>query len=119
MTGPWAARFRIFEELLAKHHPVGLRHEHLAILAVDPDHQRQGIGTALLATHHRRLDQGADPAATYLEASDPATRQLYLTCGYTDHGEPIHLPDGPVMFPMLRQAAPAPTLNASGQGAGL
>jgi hypothetical protein len=40
--------------------------------------------------------------AAYLEASDERTRDLYLRHGYTDHGEPIELPDGRSMYPMVR-----------------
>ena len=82
------------------HHLTGALHHHLAILAVRPDSQGQGIGTALLQAHHATFDwQGI---AAYLEASDERTRDLYLRHGYTDHGEPIELPDGPSMYPMVR-----------------
>lgn len=103
VTGPWVDRFRLFDTLLAKHHPGGLDHDHLAILAVHPDHQRRGIGSALLAEHHDRLDAGDPQRAAYLEASDATTRQLYLRHGYTDLGDPIALPAGPCMYPMLRR----------------
>jgi GNAT superfamily N-acetyltransferase len=83
-----------------RHHPTGLLHHHLAILAVRPDQQGKGIGTALLAARHQVLDVAQLPA--YLEASSPETRQVYLRHGYTDHGPPITLPDGPAMYPMLR-----------------
>jgi GNAT superfamily N-acetyltransferase len=102
-TGIWAERFRTFDGLLAKHHPRGIDHDHLAILAVRPDHQRQGIGTALLTAHHNRLDAETPPRAAYLEASDATTRQLYLRHGYTDLDDPIVLPSGARMYPMLRR----------------
>ncbi len=101
-TGRWVDRFRTFDALLDKHHLTGVRHDHLAILAVDPDHQRRGIGTALLSTHHVHLDEADPPIAAYLEASDPQTRALYLRHGYTDLADPIQLPAGPCMLPMLR-----------------
>lgn len=103
-TGIWADRFRLFDELLAKHHPQGIDHDHLAILAVHPDHQHRGIGSALLAAHHDRLDAEDPPRAAYLEASDATTRKLYLRHGYTDYGDPIVLPSGARMYPMLRRA---------------
>jgi len=112
VTGRWVDRFRLFDELLDKHHPTGLRHTHLAILAVHPDLQRQGIGTALLSTHHSHIDDADPPPAAYLEASDSATRGLYLKHGYTDHGDPIQLPGGPQMFPMLR-STPRPAKQAA------
>jgi GNAT superfamily N-acetyltransferase len=100
ITGPWLDRFLMFDEELDRHHPVGTFHHHLAILAVRPDRQRQGIGTALLNAHHAVLDKEAIPA--YLEASDDGTRRIYLAHGYTDYGEPIRLPGGPLMWPMWR-----------------
>ena len=59
-----------------------------------------GTGTALLRAHHASLDAAGMPA--YLEASDPRTRRLYLAHGYEDHGLPIHLARGPLMYPMWR-----------------
>jgi GNAT superfamily N-acetyltransferase len=104
-TGNRVEQFRAFDALLEKHHPTGIRHDHLAILAVHPDHQRQGLGTDLLAAHHRRLDESDPPIHAYLEASDAGTRTIYLKHGYADLGDPIQLPDGPQMFPMMRPAA--------------
>jgi GNAT superfamily N-acetyltransferase len=100
VTGPWIDRFRDFDATLDKHHPVGARHDHLAILAVHPDRQRGGIGKALLSLHHQALDSAGRPA--YLEASDTGTRSLYLQHGYVDLDGPIRLSDGPSMYPMWR-----------------
>ena len=103
-TGPHIERFRLFDAILAKHHPTAFAHDHLAILAVHPRLQGQGIGSALLWTHHEQL-AARDPAGVaYLEASDAGTRELYLKHGYRDHGEPIELPDGPSMYPMVRSS---------------
>jgi GNAT superfamily N-acetyltransferase len=99
-TGPWASRFQAFDVALEARHPAGLTHHHLALLAVRPGRQGQGIGTALLRWHHQILDRGGVPA--YLEASSLRTRTLYLRHGYADHGPPIYLPEGPLMYPMLR-----------------
>ena len=100
ITGPFLDRFVTFETELARRHPAGVFHHHLAILAVRPDTQRQGTGTALLQAHHAAFDwQGI---TAYLEASDERTRGLYLRHGYADHGAPIELPDGPSMYPMVR-----------------
>lgn len=79
----------------------GIPHHHLAILAVRPDKQGQGTGTALLHAHHASLDTAGIPA--YLEASDLRTRRLYLAHGYEDNGPPIHLAGGGLMYPMWRQ----------------
>ena len=75
------------------------------MLAVSPQRQRQGTGTALLRAYHQMLDHEARVPA-YLEASDLRTRQFYLRNGYTDHGRPIQLPDGPLMYPLWRQCRP-------------
>jgi len=100
-TSPWTGRFLAFDAALDRHHPAGIPHHHLAILAVRPDKQGQGTGTALLHAHHASLDTAGKPA--YLEASDLRTRRLYLAHGYEDNGPPIHLAGGGLMYPMWRQ----------------
>jgi len=100
VTEPWTARFAAFDEALDSHHPSHVAHHHLAILAVRPDCQRLGIGSALLTAYRAALGPG-EPV--YLEASSPRSRELYLRHGYADHGEPYYLPDGPPMYPMWLQ----------------
>jgi GNAT superfamily N-acetyltransferase len=101
MTGPHLGNFLAFDEGLDRHHPVGAFHEHLAILAVRPDRQGQGIGTALLNARHTVLEEQGVPA--YLEASDERTRRIYLRHGYTDRGGPIEFAPGVRMYPMWRE----------------
>jgi len=102
ITGPWATQFRVFDTVLAQHHPAGRAHHHLAILAVRPGQQNRGTGTGLLAAHHARLDQHATPG--YLEASSSRSRDLYLRHGYRPRPDsPIRLPGGPPMWPMWRE----------------
>ncbi len=101
ITGPHLGNFLAFDQALDRHHPAGTFHEHLAILAVRPDRQGQGTGTALLDARHAVLeDQGI---RAYLEASDERTRRLYLAHGYTDRGDPIEFADGVRMYPMWRE----------------
>ena len=100
-TGPWVGRFLVFDTELHRRHPAGTPHHYLAILAVRPDRQGRGIGTALLRAHHALLDRDGIPA--YLEASSMRARRLYLAHGYAGHGGPLFLPGSAVMFPMLRQ----------------
>jgi hypothetical protein len=52
-----------------------------------------------------RCDREGVPA--YLEASGARNRDLYLRLGFRVTGE-IRLPDGPSMWPMWREPAPAP-----------
>ncbi|MEV4515177.1 GNAT family N-acetyltransferase [Dactylosporangium sp. NPDC049525] len=98
--GRYTDRFTIMDAAFDRHHPAQ-PHHHLAFLAVHPDQQGHGLGTALLKAHHDRLDSVGLPA--YLEASSQSNRVLYLRRGYTDHGEPIELADGgPWLWPMWR-----------------
>jgi GNAT superfamily N-acetyltransferase len=114
-TSPWTSRFAAFDAALDQHHPAGVPHHHLAILAVRPDRQGQGTGTALLRAYHQMLDRDTR-APAYLEAADLRTRQIYLRHGYTDHGPPIQLPDdGPQMYPLWREGHPEPA-TAGGRG---
>ncbi|HEV3295406.1 MAG TPA: GNAT family N-acetyltransferase [Streptosporangiaceae bacterium] len=101
ITGPHLDRFLAFDQQLDRHHPAGVFHHHLAILAVRPDRQGQGTGTALLHARHADLEDQGIPA--YLEASDERTRRLYLAHGYTDRGDPIDLAGKVRMYPMWRQ----------------
>lgn len=87
---------------LDAHHPLD-PHHYLAFLAVHPDLQGQGIGSALLDRHHARLDQAGIPA--YLEANHPRNRDLYLRHGYVCRST-IQLPDGPPLWSMWRAPMP-------------
>lgn len=93
-------RFRLFDEILDKHHPHDIAHHHLAVLAVTPAHQGEGIGSALLSSYNETLDRHGIPA--YLEAAEPRSSALYVRHGYRQLTEPFHLPDGPPMWPMWR-----------------
>jgi GNAT superfamily N-acetyltransferase len=116
VTGQWIDRFRLFDQTLEDRHPTGYAH-HLAILAVRPDRQGHGTGSALLRAHHAGLDRNSIPA--YLEASDLRTRRLYLAHGYADCGGPLFLPEA-AMYPMVRppQAVQPPGPAASGRPPG-
>ncbi|WP_434739687.1 GNAT family N-acetyltransferase [Micromonospora sp. SH-82] len=77
-------------------------HHYLAFLAVDPTQQNRGIGAALLADHHGRLDALGLPV--YLEASNRNNQRLYLRHGYSA-GPAIALPEeGPAILQMWRSA---------------
>ena len=68
-----------------------------------PDRQNRGLGTALLAHHHRHLDRHGIGA--YLDAASPNSYRLYLRHGYAPHGEPITLSglQRRQLWPMWRQ----------------
>jgi GNAT superfamily N-acetyltransferase len=106
VTAPWTQRFIHFDAILDDHHPAGFAHHYLAMLAVRPDRQGQGVGSALLSHYDSLLDQAG--AVAYLEASSPRNRRLYLRHGYSDHEPAMQLPDGPAMYPMLRRPRAAP-----------
>lgn len=107
-TNPWTERFVTFDGALDRRHPRGTAHHHLAMLAVRPDRQGNGIGTALLRAYHATLDRGNGTPA-YLEAATWQLRRLYLAHGYRDHGGPIEFPEGPSMSPMWRDPRPGST----------
>lgn len=100
VTSPWTSRFRIFDAALERRHPADAPHHHLAILAVRPDRQGQGAGTALMRAHHAILDDAG--LAAYLEAASRRTQRLYHAHGYEDHGPPIRLAANVCMYPMWR-----------------
>jgi GNAT superfamily N-acetyltransferase len=101
-TAPWTGRFAVFDQALAAHHPAGIAHQYLAILAVRPGQQSRGIGSALLNARHHDLDHDRVPA--YLEATSPRARDLYLWHGYTARpGAAFRLPEGPLIWPMWRE----------------
>ncbi len=100
-TGRWATRFTTFDTVLDRHHPIRLAYDLLAILAVRPDRQDQGVGSALLRAYHQIIDRDEGTLA-YLDAAGPRSRQLYRRHGYLPCGL-FYLPeDGPAFYPMAR-----------------
>ena len=74
-------------------------HLYLSVIGALPEARGQGLGGALIS---HRLSDNKLPA--YLEASSTRSRELYLRHGFEPHGDPILIPDGPSMYPMLRPA---------------
>jgi GNAT superfamily N-acetyltransferase len=99
--GDAATNVHLFDLALHEREPVGERFDKLALLAVRPGCQRKGLGSALLAHHLADLDARLIPA--YLEASSTGSRELYRRFAFRDYGEPITLPGGPMMYPMMRE----------------
>lgn len=76
------------------------QHWYLAFLAVDPQFQQQGIGSALLQPILDRAD--SEKTACYLETANGRNVPFYERHGFkviTDE----HLPDGPQCWTMLRE----------------
>jgi GNAT superfamily N-acetyltransferase len=67
---------------------------------VDPLHQVQGLGSALLQHALKVVDRDKLPA--YLEATSPDSRRLYERHGFEAIGE-IQAADSPPLWPMLRK----------------
>jgi GNAT superfamily N-acetyltransferase len=105
IVGRWIDRFRTFEAALGDHHPVRQRHEFLAFLAVHPSRQGSGLGSRLMAHHHRLLDEQSLPA--YLEAANPRSADFYRRHGWRRHADPFRAASGgPAMHPMWREPNP-------------
>lgn len=102
VTGDAFERACQLDAALDASHPLE-PHHYLAFLAVRPECQSRGVGSALLERHHARLDQAGLPA--YLEANHPRNRDLYLRHGYRVRSV-IELPDGPPLWTMWRPPMP-------------
>jgi GNAT superfamily N-acetyltransferase len=102
LAGPYLANFQALDEVFDKNHPTG-PHWHLAFLAVHPDHQYKGFGSALMQGTHAELDAADIPQ--YLEATNEDNIRLYRRHGYADMDPfAVHLPDGTPFFRMWRPA---------------
>ena len=114
---PGPAGSSLFDAALDQHHPAGIPAPPPGAARRPARSQGQGTGTALLDAYHQILDHTGTPA--YLEAADLRTRGVYLRRGYADHGRPIRLPDGPLMYPMMREppTQPRQLRGSLGEGA--
>ena len=107
LAGPHLSRFHDLDLLLEAHHPTDW-HWHLAFLAVEPDQQGHGLGSALLEHTLGWLDHHHKP--TYLEATNDDNQRLYARHGFRDHGDPIRFGDG-TFYPMWRPADASGSTN--------
>ncbi|WP_020119851.1 N-acetyltransferase [Streptomyces canus] len=98
---PGNERIELIGRLTAGVHPSGRAHEYLWMIGVDPGHQGEGLGTALMGSVLERCDRDGVPA--YLEASSARSRGLYERLGFELVERPLELPDGPLMWPMWRE----------------
>ena len=75
----------------------------LAILGVDPDRQRQGLGRAVVTPGLAAADREHLPA--FLETQDPTNLMFYESLGFTTIAE-LQLPhDGPMHYALYRPPA--------------
>ncbi|MFD6432984.1 GNAT family N-acetyltransferase [Streptomyces venezuelae] len=93
-------RVEVIGRLTEAIHPTDRAHEYLHLIAVHPDRQGEGLGTALVTAVLDRCDR--DGLHAYLEASNARSRDLYTRLGFTFMGTTLDLPDGPPMWPMWR-----------------
>lgn len=98
---PGNERIELIGRLTAEIHPAGRAHEYLWMIGVTPEHQGEGIGSALVQHVLDRCDRQGLPA--YLEASSARSRALYERLGFELIGRPLDLPNGPQMWPMWRE----------------
>jgi ribosomal protein S18 acetylase RimI-like enzyme len=75
-------------------------HYYLFALGVDPEHQGQGVGSAMLARVLERCD--AERVGAYLEASTAASARLYARAGFDGTTEFRMAEDAPPLWPMWR-----------------
>ena len=102
LSGAYRPNFDALDDLFAKHHPE-TPHWHLAFLAVRPDAQHRGLGSALMHRTHEELDARGVP--TYLEATNSDNVRLYRRHGFADMDPfDILLPDGTPFYRMWRDA---------------
>nr|WP_295923900.1 N-acetyltransferase [uncultured Dyadobacter sp.] len=89
----------IFEQM-EQFHPTD-PHWYLPMIGVDPVHQGEGIGSALMTETLKAVDSSGSIA--YLESSNPRNISLYERHGFEVIGE-IQCGSSPVLRPMLRRA---------------
>ena len=90
--------FSVFEQM-AKYHPAN-PHWYLPLIGVDPAHQGNGLGDALMTYALQRCDRDHVPA--YLESTNPRNICLYRRHGFEVLGT-IQAGSSPPLAPMLRQ----------------
>jgi GNAT superfamily N-acetyltransferase len=103
ITGPYVHRFIALDDAMHRHHPHDTWHHYLAFLAVHPDRQQHGLGSALLAHHHAELDATGTPS--YLQATGSRNARLYARHGYRPRPSYRVSGDGPALHPMWRPPA--------------
>jgi GNAT superfamily N-acetyltransferase len=95
--GPLVRAFR-FSKVQESGHPHE-EHVYLWFLAVDPNHQRGGVGRVLLARVYEDAQEASAPV--YLDTANPANVPYYASNGYEETGTAAG-PRGATMWFMTR-----------------
>jgi GNAT superfamily N-acetyltransferase len=85
---------------LERLHPADPPHWYLAVLGVEPDHQGQGLGSAVLKPVLEQCD--ADGVGAYVESSKERNIDFYARHGFRVTAEP-RLLRGPTVWTMWRE----------------
>lgn len=102
--GEYVDRVQHVGMLTTQRHPQGRSYFYLQQMVVVPEHRGRGLGSSMLRYGLGIAD--AQNLPTYLEASTPRNRMLYVRHGFVDVGTDIELPyDGPRLQPMLRESS--------------
>jgi GNAT superfamily N-acetyltransferase len=112
-----ATRGQRLYQLFRDNHP-HQPHYYLDTLSIDPDHQRRGYGSVLMAPLLDRADSESMPV--YLETQRYDNVPFYRRFGFEETGE-MSLPDSPTMWKMWREASPPssarpPRASSAGNG---
>jgi len=107
-TAPYLLSPRVLRALRLLFEVDGLHptepHWYLATLGADPDHQGQGLGSALLRSMLDRVDEEGQPA--YLESSKERNVALYARFGFEVVEELRSGTGGPPIWRMWREPVP-------------
>lgn len=90
-------------EQMGRYHP-SEPHWYLPLMGVDPFHQGNGLGSALMK--HALIPCDRDQTLAYLESTNPKNIPLYERHGFELLGT-IQAGTSPPIFPMLRKARPS------------
>ncbi len=88
---------------MEKAHADHPEHYYLAVLGTRPDHQGQGVGSALMAPVLATCDE--EGLGAYLESSKESNIPFYRRHGFEVVGE-VTFPSGPTIWPMWRDPRP-------------
>ncbi|WKU05494.1 GNAT family N-acetyltransferase [Micromonospora sp. HUAS LYJ1] len=112
-TGHALPRFRQLHHVIDRYRSDAPHH--WLSLYVTPHSRGQGIGSDLLAHHHRRIDQLTNPVDTVVTTE--AARDFLRSHGYRP-GLPLHLPNGPRLWPLTHNGHPSSARRTTPHTAG-